>query len=202
MLSIERTLRPPPSNAITAGDLTMSNLAARTPQSTPSAPAPMQKQCTAAPTQPAPKVETSSQSLTAASSPPHVAPTASKTTRQVTGIAQPTLYPPPVLLPTSQKRKILSPRPPEAHLNQPLASSLRLTRMPWIFSQTKPAPPLPLPPPPPPGLESPLEFGTPRAPLRPALIGPSGSTTRTGCPQPNGEPSPSPAPREQSASRR
>ena len=56
--------------------------------------------------------------------------------------------------------------------------------------------------PPPPGLESPLEFATPRAPLRPAFMGPSGSTGRTGRPQPDGEPSPSPAPRDQSASRR
>ena len=51
------------------------------------------------------------------------------------------------------------------------------------------------------GLESPMECATPRAPLRPTLMGPSGSTTRTGRPEPDGEPSPSPAPRKQSASR-
>ena len=142
----------------------MSNLAARTPLSAPSALAPMQKQSTAAPTQLAPKVETSSQSSTAGSPPPLVAPTAPKTTRQVTGIARPALYLPPVLLPMSQKRKMPPPPPPVAHLNQPLASSLRLTRMPWTFSQTKPAPPLP-PPHPPPQAMGPLWSLLPQGPL-------------------------------------
>ena len=63
-------------------------------------------------------------------------------------------------------------------------------------------PPAPSSTPPLPGLESSLEFATPRAPLRPALLGSSGSTTGTGRPQPDMEPSPSPAPRDQSASRR
>ena len=63
-------------------------------------------------------------------------------------------------------------------------------------------PPAPSATTPPPGLESPLEFATLRTPLRPPLMGPSGSLTRTGHPQPDWEPSPSPAPREQSASRR
>ena len=142
MLSREPTLRPPPSNAINAGDSAMSNLAARTPLSAPSAPAPMQKQSTGAPTQPALKVVTLIHFLTAASPPPHLAPTAPRTTRQVTGIARPALYLPPVPLPTSQKRMRPSPLPPVAHIIQPPASSLRPTRMPWTFSQTEPAPPL------------------------------------------------------------
>ena len=142
----------------------MSNLAARTPLSAPSAPAPTQKQSTAAPTQPAPKVETSSQSLTAASPPPHVAPTAPKTTRQVIGIARSALYLLPVLLPTPQKRKVSTQPPPVVLLNQPPASSLRPTRMLWTFSQTKPAPPLP-PPHPPPQALSPLWSLPPQGPL-------------------------------------
>ena len=142
----------------------MSNLAARTPLSAPSVLAPMQKQSTAALTQPASKVETSSQSLTAASLPPHAAPTALKITRQATGIARPALYLPPVPLPTSQKRKKPPQPPPVAHLNQPLTSSIRLTRMPWTFSQTEPAPPLP-PPQPPPQALSPLWSLLPQGPL-------------------------------------
>ena len=54
--------------------------------------------------------------------------------------------------------------------------------------------------PPPPGLGSPLEFATPRAPLRPALMGPSGSTSRTGRPHPMGSPAP-PLPPENSRPR-
>ena len=54
----------------------------------------------------------------------------------------------------------------------------------------------------PPGLESPVEFTTHRAPVRPALMGPSGSAPRIGRPQPDEEPSPSPTSRDSSASRR
>ena len=180
----------------------MSNPAARTLPYALSVLAPMPKQSIAAPIQPVPGVEISNQFSTAVSPPPLVAPSAPKTTQQVRGIARPALYLPPVLPLTPQKRKMPHLPPPAAHLNQPPARSLRLTRMPWTFSRTKQVSPLPLPHPPPPGLKSPLEFATPRAPLRPALMGPSGSTSRTGRPQPDGEPSPSPAPRDQSASRR
>ena len=142
----------------------MLNLAARTPLSAPSAPAPTQKQSSAAPTQPAPKEETSSQSLTAASPPPHVAPTAPKTTQQAIGIARPVLCLPPRPLPTSQERKIPTPPPPAALPIQLLANSLRLTRMPWTFSQTMPAPPLP-PPHPSPQALSPLWSLLPQGPF-------------------------------------
>ena len=84
--------------------------------------------------------------------------------------------------------------PPVAHLNQPLARPLQLTRMPWTFSQMKPTPPLPplRPPPqvlsppwsllpqgplsalrswvprdPPPGLVAPYPIGSPAPPLPP-----------------------------------
>ena len=155
MLSREPTLRPPPSSAITARDLATSNLAARTPRCAPSAPAPMPKQCTAAPIQPAPKGKISKQSLTAALPLPHVAPTAPKTIRQATGIAQSVLYLPPVLPLTPQKQKLPLQPPPVAHHNQPPASFLPLTRMPWIFSWMKLFPPLPLPHPPPQALSPP-----------------------------------------------
>ena len=46
--------------------------------------------------------------------------------------------------------------------------------------------------PPLPGLESPVEFTTPRTPVHPALMGPSGSTSRIDRPQPYEEPSLSP----------
>ena len=180
----------------------MLNPAARIPPYAPSVLAPMPTQRTAAPIQPARGVEISNQSSTAASPPPLVAQTAPKTTQQVTGIARPTLYLPALVPLTPQRRKTPHLPPSATHLNQPPAHFIRLTQMPWTFSRTEQGSPLPLPPPPPPGLECPLEFTTPRAPLRPALMGPSGSTSRTCRPQPDGEPSPSPAPRDQSASRR
>ena len=53
------------------------------------------------------------------------------------------------------------------------------------------------------GLAPPIDLTTPRAAARPSLHGPSGpSSARTGRPLPAEEPSPSPAPRESSASRR
>ena len=52
------------------------------------------------------------------------------------------------------------------------------------------------------GLAPSIDLTTPRAAPRPPLAGPSGpSSTRTGCPVPTEEPSPSPAPRDPSASR-
>ena len=180
----------------------MSNRPARTLLYAPSALALTLRQSTAAPTQSAPKEAISNLSSTAALPLPHDAPAVPKTTRPVTGTAQPALYRFSTLPPTPRKQTHL-PRPlPATHLNPLTTSCLRPTQTPWTPIQMRPDPPLPLPYPPPPGLESPLEFATPRAPLRPALMGPSGSTTRTGRPQPNGEPSPSPAPRDQSASLR
>ena len=201
MLSRGPTLPPPPSSAITAGYSAMSNPAARTPPYAPSVLAPMPKQSIAAPIQPARGVKISNQSSTAASPPPLAAPTAPKTTRQVTGIARPARYP-----------SRTAPDAPEADEAAPSA----LSRPPQPASLPLPSTdpdamdiqpdeaglPAPSSTPPPPGLESPLEFATPSAPLRPALMGPSGSTSRTGRPQPDVEPSPSPASREHSPSRR
>ena len=82
--------------------------------------------------------------------------------------------------------------------SQPAARQLPLSDPATMDIQADEArPPAPSSTPPPPGLESPLEYAALRAPLRPALMGPSGATTRTGRPQPNGEPSLSPAPRDQ-----
>ena len=96
------------------------------------------------------------------------------------------------------------PRPPspDIHLSSPLDNCFPLIQTLWIPNRTNQDPPFRPLHPTPPGLDSPPEFATPRAPLRPALMGPSGSATRTGRPQPEGEPSPSPAPRDSSASRR
>ena len=109
--------------------------------------------------------------------------------------------PPPVVPPTSWRRRQPPLLPLTAHLSSPSASYLRPIQTLWTPNQMKQDPPLPLPHTPPPGLESPLEFATPKAPLRPALMDPSRSTTRTGRPHPDGELTPSPAPRDQSASR-
>ena len=168
MLSKEPTPPPPPSSAITAGDSVMSNPAARTLPYAPSGLAPMLKQSIAAPIQPAPAVEILNQSSTAESPPLLVAPTAPKTTRQVTGIARPALYLPLVLPSTPQKRNMPHLPPPAAHLNQPPAHFLLLTRMPWTFSRTKQVSPPPLPHPPPrpwvpPGIWYPEGPSAPRA---------------------------------------
>ena len=155
MLSREPTPRSPPSSATTAGDSVISNPAARTLPYAPTVLAPMPKQSIAAPIQPAPGVEISNQCSTAPSPPPLVAPTAPKTTRQATGIARHALYLTPVLPLTPQKRKLPHLSPPAAHLNQPPARFLRLTRMPWTLSRTKQVSPHPLPHPPPPALSPP-----------------------------------------------
>ena len=126
----------------------MSNPAARTLPYTSSVLAPMPKRGIAAPIQPAPGAEISNHSLTAASPPPHTAPTAPKTTRQVTGIARPAPYRPPVLPLTPQKRKMPPLLSPVAYLNQPAARFLRLTQMPLTSSRTKQVPLLPFPHPP------------------------------------------------------
>ena len=127
----------------------MSNPAARTLAYAPSVRAPMPRQSIAAPSQPARGVVISNQSSTAASPPPLVAPTAPKTTQQVTGTARPALYLLPVLPLTPQRRKMTHLPPSVAHPNQPPTCFLPLTRMPWRFSRTKQVSPLPLPHPPP-----------------------------------------------------
>ena len=142
----------------------MSNLAARTLPYAPSVLAPMPKQSIAAPIQPAPGVEISNQSSTAASPSPLVAPTALKTRRQVTGIARPALYLLPVLPLTPQKRKMPPLAPPAAYLNQPPAHFRRLTWMPWTFSRTIQVSPLPLPHPPTQALSPPWSL-LPEGPL-------------------------------------
>ena len=177
----------------------MSNPAARTLLFAPSVLAPMPKQSIAALIQPARGVEISNQSSTAVSPPPLVAPTAPKTTQQVTGTARPALYLSLVPPLTAQRRETPLPPPSVAHPNQPPAHSLRLTRTPWTFSRTKQVSPLPLPhlppqassPPwsllpqgplfalhswvprdPPPGLVAPNPMGSPAPPLPPEISRP------------------------------
>ena len=191
MSSREPTHRPPPNRVITVGDLATSNLAARTLLYAPSAPALTLKQSTTHPTQPAPKEEISNQFSTAASTLPHAVPTVPKTTGQVIGTARAAPYLLPVVHPPPRRQGKPPLLPLAAHHYRPSGSCLRPIRMPWTPSQTKQDPLLPLPHRPP-GLESPLEFATPRVPLRPTLMGPSGSTTRTGRHQPDGESSPLP----------
>ena len=135
----------PPNSLLTAGDLAMSNLAARTLLYASSAPALKLKQNTAAPTQPSPKEEISNQSLTAALHLVQAARTVPKPTRQATGTARPALYLPSLVPPTPQRQRQPPLLSPAVHLNLPSASCLRLMRMPWTPSQTKQNLPL-LPP--------------------------------------------------------
>ena len=160
----------------------MSNLAARTLLYAPSALAPTLKQSTAAPTQPALNEEISNKSSTAAWSPPHDAPTVSKTTRQTIGTARPALYLLPVMAPGPRKLRQPPLPPPAAHLIPPSPSSLRPIRTPWTPSQTKQDLLLPLPHPPqvlspswsllPQGPVSALLLWVPRGPL-PGLVAPN-----------------------------
>ena len=107
--------------------------------------------------------------------------------------------PPPVWPLTPQRRKKPHLPAPAAHLNQPPACYIRLTRMPWTFSRTKPVTRLPLPHPPPqvlcprwsllpqgpffalrslipggppPGLVPPNPMGSPAPPLPPEITWP------------------------------
>ena len=107
--------------------------------------------------------------------------------------------PPPVLPLTPQRRKTPHLPPSIAHLNQPPAHFLQLTRMLWTFSRTKQGSPLPVshPPPqalsprwsllpqeplfvlrswvprdPPPGLVTPNPMGSPAPPLPPEISRP------------------------------
>ena len=193
-LSREPTLRPPPNSVITAGDLAMSNLAARTLLYAPSAPALTLKQSTAAPTQPAPKEEISTQSSTAALPLPHAAPTVPKTTRQATGTAWPALNILHVVPPTPRRQRQPPLLPPASHPNPQTASCLHPIQTLWTPSQTNQDPPLPLLHPPSQVLSPPLSL-LPQRPLF-ALRSwvPWGPPLGPVAPNPMGSQAPSPLP--------
>ena len=167
----------------------MSNPAPRTPLYSPSALALLPKLSTAASTQPAPKweISTSPQLLYCLSR------TMPQLFRRPLGRLQRLHSPPYTSSPYRPQRPgsggscPCCPLPPSLTCRSPAAvcrpgchgHPVRQTRT-TRTSCTRP----------PPGLQSPLEFATPRAPLRPALIGPSGPPSGPVAPNPMGSPAP------------